>query len=284
MAVIPQIPGLTVKVKVAGQITTEYATSNEASDGDQGKPSGVPHTTCYIESASGVAFGVQVTLTSAFTFVAPYEALLVYFYIDGLWVRSTFVTTNSIDSERPLEDDARTRIANDAKTAESLGTIRITAHTAYGRTQSRAYVPPTLRDDADFELAEKSMKGKELSHGTSFPAGAVVARPTVAAFQHRHQLGEFVFKYRSRGALQRELIVPPSPAPTPVLDEIDGLSEAEVRRLARQMIRAKQENRCSEGRARIKRERGDADGVGHARELKMVRLDDGRVAVDLTDD
>ncbi|KND94078.1 hypothetical protein TOPH_00949 [Tolypocladium ophioglossoides CBS 100239] len=316
MAVIQAVPGLTVNVKVAGQIATEYATpEEEAPGGDQGGPSSVPHSTCYIESTSGLTFSVQATVTSEFKLDAPYDVIVLHCYIDGSWVQGRSIFKHDINPDLPciqelsrsipnsdgnekggfverkftfapvssVEDVAGARIAQDIKTASSLGKIRVMAIIAHGIEPAK-FVGPTLRGDANFELAEKSMKGKELSHGTSFPAGAVVVQPRALAFKHERKLCDFSFKYRSRSALQRELIIPPSPASTPVLDEIDGLSEQEVRHLARQMLRAKQESCRSENRASVKRERGDTDRAGPARQFKMVRLDDGKVAVDLSDD
>ncbi|POR37780.1 Uncharacterized protein TPAR_02027, partial [Tolypocladium paradoxum] len=314
MAVIPAVPGLTINVKVACQIATEYAPPEEETFGeDQGVTASIPRSTCYIESTSGLSFSVQTTVTPEFERIAPYDALAVRVYIDGQyihgewyyksdinWTRSFIreISSGSTPSDRKgfvvrrtftfapvscVEDVARTRIVQDAKTARSLGVIRVTASVGRGE-KAVLYAGNTFRGNQKLELAEKAMKGKELSHGTSFPAGAVGVQPRMVSFNHERDVAEFFFKYRSRGALQRELIIPQSPASTPVLDEIDGLSELEIRRLAREMLRAKQEDRRSERRATVKRENDDTDRTGPAREFKMVRMDDGKEAVDLTDD
>lgn len=67
-----------------------------------------------------------------------------------------------------LVDDAqKERVESDIKAAKGLGTIEIkfTRAIEYGPSYSRPYYDVKPRD---FELAEKSLKGKAVSHGTSY--------------------------------------------------------------------------------------------------------------------
>lgn len=73
-------------------------------------------------------------------------------------------------ADQNLVDDApKERIEKDLKTAKGLGTIEV----KFTRAIEHGPLPARTRDGSSvnltsFELAEKSLKGKAVSHGTSY--------------------------------------------------------------------------------------------------------------------
>lgn len=112
MAVSPQIPGLTVSVKVAGERAKEYdasrqPTTQQRSAGAAAKnnpgqtipPADV--TRCYIESISGLSYAVEVEVAAEFNLVAPYDHLIVQVSIDGKWADSRNIFIGGKKPSRP---------------------------------------------------------------------------------------------------------------------------------------------------------------------------------------
>ncbi|KAG8164104.1 hypothetical protein KVR01_006022 [Diaporthe batatas] len=95
-------------------------------------------------------------------------------------------------------------------------------------------------------------------------------------------LAIFYFKYRSRAILQQELVIPGEPSPVDV--DIDSLSLREIRRLAKEGNSASSEvaNKRDSSRGAVKREPGE-DQIA-PRPRKIVKMSNGREAVDLTED
>lgn len=82
MAVLQQVPGLSVNVKVAGQVATEYNDPHEHEvENDQ-----YPVSRCYIESKSAAQFGIETTIEYRYLFPLGLDTLLMYVYIDGAYV------------------------------------------------------------------------------------------------------------------------------------------------------------------------------------------------------
>ncbi|KAM0236604.1 hypothetical protein ACHAP5_009335 [Fusarium lateritium] len=86
-------------------------------------------------------------------------------------------------------------------------------------------------------------------------------------------------------ALQHEMIIPRTPSPGPssetglVADALSQLSESDIRRLAMERL---QENMVKDESPRVKREADRSPCT--PRQWKMINFDDGKMAVDLTDD
>ncbi|GKT49993.1 uncharacterized protein ColSpa_10174 [Colletotrichum spaethianum] len=112
---------------------------------------------------------------------------------------------------------------------------------------------------------------------------------TAEYLNNRNPIAAYTFKYRSRDALHKELVIPRSPSPGP----IDGMSEAEIRRLAVERLDDINNNRGSpavkqeDGRPIIKREYAEIVDLTEEpvkRKWKKVKIEGNRVAIDLTDD
>lgn len=93
----------------------------------------------------------------------------------------------------------------------------------------------------------------------------------------------FNFTYRSKEALRQELIIPrsPSPQPSPSIGtpNINDLSMAEIRQLAQDRL---SDIHSRKRRSDIKEEAKEMPRS--VRPLKFVRTEDGRKAIDLTED
>ncbi|KAJ4326049.1 hypothetical protein N0V84_003269 [Fusarium piperis] len=108
MAVLAGIPQVSVKVRVAGEIATEYeAPSDQVTVVNAGPE--LPTTHCYIEAKSGAKFGIEMTVDSCFPFPLDDNAVAMFVYIDGAWMKGVFIRS---DSFLPQET-AKTMEAND---------------------------------------------------------------------------------------------------------------------------------------------------------------------------
>ncbi|KDN63137.1 hypothetical protein CSUB01_12282 [Colletotrichum sublineola] len=210
-----------------------------------------------------------------------------------------------------VDDAANDRVKADTAKAKLLGVIEVFIYPMIITGPSRYTNSSHCHDaqDGNFEIAEKALKGRAVSHGTSFADGGIVSqKPTVTAeyLNNHNPIAAFSFKYRSRDALHKELVIPRSPSPEPIA----GLSEAEIRRLAVERLddinvsipdsftkqcnadliqnrhgspSVKRESR----RPIIKREYAeilDLTEEPAKREWKKIKIEGNRVAIDLTDD
>ncbi|KAM0556829.1 hypothetical protein ACHAPJ_005889 [Fusarium lateritium] len=86
-------------------------------------------------------------------------------------------------------------------------------------------------------------------------------------------------------ALQHEMIIPRTPSPEPSVtishaeDVLSHLSESDIRRLAMERLH---ENQIKNESPIVKREADQTPST--SRPWKIVKLDDGKQAIDLTDD
>lgn len=236
----------------------------------------------YIEAVESAAFEIQCDLHGRISFPTGY--LGVHLYLDNqpitwrsiqkstynryreqtfsfkevlypenqTWFKRDFrfsnlTTTDTVPKATDLKDIAR-----------HVGTIRVVV---YNMT-----APKTKPLGGTFQLAkkagipEKALKGQPIDMATDFGEAKPTTRRTRSTGQRfvGDHLLEFVFKYRSRKALQMLDIVPTIPEPV-ALDEIDPntLSLAEAREI---LSRIQKEGKGSntvkrEGQA-IKREQG----------------------------
>jgi hypothetical protein len=85
MAVLDEVPHITARVRVAGQLATEYSPLDDQEVvvvPDQQGPK-VPTTHCYIESKSDAHFVIEGKVTPGFEFPKGYDCIVVDLYIDG---------------------------------------------------------------------------------------------------------------------------------------------------------------------------------------------------------
>ncbi|KAH7225420.1 hypothetical protein BKA60DRAFT_208806 [Fusarium oxysporum] len=256
MAVLDEVPLVTARVRVAGELATEYdPLDNQESVINLDKEgTKIPTRNCYIESKSGAEFAC-------------------------LLGRYHSISTNSASADHISTD----RLNNDIKQAETLGTIRLLLTT--GRFEGPCFKKPlSWHGGRDVELAEKALKGRAISHATLLAETDKKPYLNRSTIGHRRLLGEIFFRYRSY-PLQHEMIIPRTPSPklsaTAGLDEdsLSHLSESDIRRLALERLH---DTQAKDEVSQVKREA--AENPRTPRQWKFVRLEDGKEAVDLTDD
>lgn len=67
-----------------------------------------------------------------------------------------------------MDDNTKCRLEKDKKVATDLGCIDVKVYRVIdlGRGRDCEYHGPAAQTPSSFELAEKSLKGKDISHGT----------------------------------------------------------------------------------------------------------------------
>ncbi|KAG6029805.1 hypothetical protein E4U41_000274 [Claviceps citrina] len=332
MAVLTQIPEINVSVHVNGRPAKEYPPPDQHGDHTPSNPALFTHE-CYIESQSAQQYTVEVLVAPEYKFGAT-EGLLCDLSVDGRRVRATILQPTNCYQRRPLrhsfigplrlsttsrraieekmtfspvttvEEASKTTLERDAKVVADLGVIILAVSTCqivgYGSTRVREQAAA----GEALTIAEKSLKGKELSHGTRFTEGdAVPAIRRTCNVRGQKPIAKYMFRYRSRSALQREMILPrtsptpqssePSEPPQPpepsISDQILGMTDDEIRSLAQKYLRVKREEQIKSEKdetPRLKRtiDLTDGGGVevsGHGK-VKVVKLENGCELVDLT--
>ncbi|KAK2047428.1 hypothetical protein LZ31DRAFT_517374 [Colletotrichum somersetense] len=326
MAIIRDFPGVKVTVQVDGRDATEYD-DPDGVENDANRNNARWRTSTYVESKDDAFFCIRYQVDNSHRWEGPNHAFALALYVDGkradavvcearkfLNFNPFYVWESTIEGSRQkstssgyerlnkfkfskvttLDDAANDRVKVDTAKSKLLGVIEVFIYpliiTGPSRYTNSGYCYNTQNDN--FEIAEKALKGRAISHGTSFADGGVVSqRPSVTAeyLNNHNPIAAFTFKYRSRDALQKELIIPRSPSPEPIA----GLSEAEIRRLAMERLddinnrrsspTVKRESHCPI----IKREYTeilDLTEEPAKREWKKIKIEGNRVAIDLTDD
>ncbi|KAI1111409.1 hypothetical protein F5Y14DRAFT_425460 [Nemania sp. NC0429] len=316
MAINEDVPGIEVTVRCNKQPLVELDDPNAHDDDIAPHPS----TTKYIECVDDTEFEVAIRVGSDYLWDYRDHVLVARVRVDGKTVRGTVIRRADTDHGRqvfrikgrhvgsasgswylrrfkfaPVKtiDDARKeRVQSDLEVAKDLGTIEVIFRRAIecGRGDHRRHgdtAPET------FELAEKSLKGKAVSHGTSYGsrerASRQLAIHTLDIPEDHGSILSVKFMYRSKDALKRELIIPRSPSRSPT---IAALTPAERDRLARERLDELREQKLKreDGKGLIKREFGETLDLTKdpppARPTKKHRFRDGREVdvVDLTDD
>ncbi|EFY87872.1 hypothetical protein MAC_06120 [Metarhizium acridum CQMa 102] len=269
MAVITNVPGISITVHVNGEVAQEYPPHDPTGE----CPSSPPSHICYIESKSNQSFLVRLTLSQERQ-ISEANAILFTVFIDGmlaggriLYSRPTCQLSSPINvdikdqiiqshvaghcirrsfSFSPVslvEETTQATVERDSRRAKSLGCIVVNLATCR-RGATRPLQPMVPSRNSDFVLAEKAMKGKELSHGTSYTEEILAPTPSCADAHNITPLAKYIFRYRSRAALQRELIIPQTPPPpdeTFITSELGSMSDENVRFLAKEFLRVKRE-------------------------------------------
>ncbi|KAI8688736.1 hypothetical protein NCS55_00128000 [Fusarium keratoplasticum] len=318
MAVLPGVSHVSVNVSVAGEIATEYEVpSDQTSIFGTGPELPGPVTHCYIEAKTGAEFRIELTVDSAFHFPRFNNSVSLFVYIDGVYLSGIVVQDDTL-----LGQSSRTAVVADAycrpeeeggqpcfkkfvfssitttetgsgedmtremERAKGLGVIKAVVVAAKtGQRVPRIQVPGIQSQER--ELPEKALKGRELSHRGSLAVSTASPVSECTILHNQNILGTIFFHYRSHEALQREMIIPRSPSTetqplaisSPADTNLSNLSEDEIRRLAGERLRDLQVKNES---GRVKREAESVPPV--VRPLKVVKLDDGTEAIDLTED
>ncbi|ETS79320.1 hypothetical protein PFICI_09173 [Pestalotiopsis fici W106-1] len=308
------VPGMEVTVQINGVDVKEYD-APEAGDEDKDYPT----ITKYIESIDDAFFAVNLNINNHYDWRhgKAKHCLSCECYVDGCWIGARVVKeardilirghqsiNNAGEGElsklqfasiQTIDDAKKERVEKDMKATKNLGLIDVKLYrgTEHGAIAHQAERSPK-RDR--FEFAEKSLKGKAISHGTTLRSKEQITKPYWVDFRHlpednKQPIARFRFLYRSRDALKREMIIPRSPTPSP--PTFNALSDAELRRLARERFNQLQDSAVKNESSRpIKRELGEVyDLTGSTapkkqRKGKMTRLESGRrvEVIDLSDD
>ncbi|XXG96764.1 hypothetical protein Hte_003055 [Hypoxylon texense] len=311
MAVLEDVPGFKVVVVVAGEKATEYDDPNDA---DRERPAW-PTSSKYIECIDDAEFSVKAYITGDYAWGYRNHELRMDVTADGHQVSSKLRTRYDdprvhfkgretycnrtqqwvrqkckFSAISTVDDAKEERVKSDIKIAKDLGLIEVkiwrcirVGPSAY---QSSSPQPHVERNNK-LELAEKSLKGRATSHGTSFSSAQETIKPlryctANTLDEDGGPIAEFRFNYRSRDALKREMVIPRSPSPDS--EPLARMSRAELERLARERLNQLQGGNVKEERKSvIKRELNEIIDLAdeNARPSKIARK--GQV-IDLTED
>lgn len=301
-----------VAVQINGVDVKEY----DAPDADDDNQD-IPTFTKYIECIDDALFTIRHRVQNGYKFTTEHKTHALEFktLVDGRKIKSTVVSEprenivhgrNIIDDDgnnaiqqlqfasiKTVDDAKKERVKSDLKHAQDLGLIEVRVKRGISHGNSYHGPPAPHKADEKLEFAEKSLKGKAISH-------AATSRSTMPSTMPRYvdwkpldddrDLVKFRFLYRSRDALKREMVIPRSP--TPPSSTFTALSDAELRRLARERFEQLQDTPVKNERRRpIKREFGEVQDLTgdevpkKQRKGKMTRVDGKKVMlIELSDD
>lgn len=319
MAIHEDVPGVEVTVRCHERPLRELEDPN-AQDDDA---PACPTMSKYVECVDDTEFDVSIIVGPDYAWGYRNHVLVASLYIDGEYVRGVVTRSKDVSygihgkpltirgaearnamtglwtlskfkfaAVKTIDDAPKERVEKDLKTAKDLGTIEV----KFTRAIEHGPGYHNYSDDVQsrsFELAEKSLKGKAVSHGTSYGNTETVRTPRYVDARNIPEdngpILVFRFMYRSKDALRRELIIPRSPSHSPAFE---NLTPAERDRLARERLnelRGKKIKR-EDGRVVIKREFGEILDLTQdppaPRPTKKSRLQTGVEVdvIDLTDD
>ncbi|RYP24432.1 hypothetical protein DL767_008602 [Monosporascus sp. MG133] len=323
MAVLNDIPGIEVAVQINGQDVVEYddpdASEHVRSCATSSK---------YIESIDDAEFTIRYKASLDYNWEGCRDHVLrfrafadglklsgkVIFKTDALCGRCIHVEGFSkYDPETKnkytynckfspistVDDSGRERVIEDSRVAKKLGLIEVEV---YRSTYSGTREPEASSVTAphSYVLAEKSLKGKAISHGVSYTLGRITqakSRPRVMFRDFEEDGGPiavFRFQYRSKESLKQELIIPRSPSvPQSYVLRMTIFGEAELLQQAEDLAQWRRQiesDRVEKKSRPVKREISDVHDPYQDQEptrpTKMSRLTSGREAqvIDLTDD
>ncbi|WYZ43695.1 hypothetical protein EsH8_VII_000131 [Colletotrichum jinshuiense] len=249
MAVIDGLPGVEFTVRING--SEEACTEYDDPDPPRSKVSSGSATHSVfkvIESQDDATFAIHLVVQNRKRWIKKTKGLAVIVYIDGHLVASKAYRHMHCDGKTlqchfdgietesanpgmttiknfcfsPIKtvEDRPDRFVEDKKTAEHLGIIEITLSRVkvHGASQPRKWA-----HRSQTELAEKALKGKNLSHGTTFSGEREIKKSECVSATNldgNKRIARFFFRYKSKAALQIDGLIPrePSPLPTPPPD------------------------------------------------------------------
>ncbi|KAF5598167.1 hypothetical protein FPCIR_3283 [Fusarium pseudocircinatum] len=249
MAVLDEVPHVTARVRVAGELATEYDPLDDQEPvinlDKKGKK--IPTRNCYIESKSGAEFAIELTVSDKYQPLNSHDTLITQVYIDGQWRRGRAIHV-------PLScNRERTTVISSGKASPE-------------------------------QKGEKPMIGKFVFAPINKISDLMSADKLNEDLERAETLGTIRLCLLTE-SLQYEMIIPRTPSPEPLATtSIDAnalslLSESDIRRLALERLR---DTQIKNEFFHVKREAEEASQS--ARRWKFVKLDNGKEAVDLTDD
>ncbi|KAB5585800.1 hypothetical protein GE09DRAFT_38713 [Coniochaeta sp. 2T2.1] len=155
----------------------------------------------------------------------------------GTFSRFKFSAVNALD------DANAQKVKDDLKRAKHIGLIRVRVFRAISlhRTTDKGAII-ALGEKRDLSIAEKAMKGRAVSHGTTLSAATKANVGEVLDVYWIDPISTpfaiFDFHYRSKDALRSEMIIPrtASPSVPPSLDGVEAI-EQRVKRKSIALLR-----------------------------------------------
>ncbi|RYP52552.1 hypothetical protein DL769_010650 [Monosporascus sp. CRB-8-3] len=248
MAVLDEVRGIFVSIQAAGKKLEELDAQRYP-----GQDKSCPTFTTYVEAVDNAEFASRLAVDDTYAWGLPRHGLAFFVRVDGKRIRGRILEGPQIPScgtwvktirgqcdpdggsGRWLEKRFKFREVNvveeeetDASTPDELGMIQVkVCRVKVGQPLGE---PPLYGagDPDSFELSEKSLKSKAISHVTSYSEGRSFRLPSTRHLE-RHPgdtgpIAIFQFRYRSREALKQALVVPRMPDPP---SKVGGLSGAE---------------------------------------------------------
>ncbi|EFQ30103.1 hypothetical protein CGRA01v4_00984 [Colletotrichum graminicola] len=270
MAVIDGLPGVKVSIRLNGSAEdcTEYD-DPKASQTTASRGAATHSISKAIESQDDAKFSVHYEFKDARRWIKDNRVLVVAIYIDGRLCESQVYDKSKLKgqvlrkhvegvtdvSAKPGQsifknfmftkikqvDESGSRITEDLEVVNHLGKIEVIIYRAVKHGRKRKSKPSNVMSKT--ELAEKAMKGKNLSHGTGFSEGRNVPNPRSVTCTYPDgelRLARFIFRYKSKMALQIEGIIPRDPSPEyssePQPRNAADLPMEEIQRLAQERL------------------------------------------------
>ncbi|OTA57242.1 hypothetical protein K449DRAFT_140071 [Hypoxylon sp. EC38] len=315
MAIIPEFPGAEVTVQIRGNVATEHDDSNtKERQQKQNKNVGTKICCKYIQCKDDAPFSIHLKVTNQYTWGHRNHSLNIAVYLDGKWVRGEFCrewNTHLGDWERDvdhritmneggqfveqgfkftgitkIEEADMAQFKQDLRKLERMGTIEVRFYRVIELKDDDDGFQPQKTSPADFELAEKALKGKAISHGAGF--SAPMRAPKAPRYVDSQNLPEdngpiaiFRFLYRSQESLIQEGIIsrPPSKgdkkSATPAA--LSGLTQEEIETLAMERLQQKRLSWFSEAESRLtgslerKRKKEEDENIKDIKDVKDVK-------------
>ncbi|KAK3072402.1 hypothetical protein LTR53_006895 [Teratosphaeriaceae sp. CCFEE 6253] len=299
MAIFLDVSGMEITIDVAGKDLLEY-------DDDENDPADTATVSKYVEAVSGAEFGIAFRFKPG-EYPFGDDRIEYNYYVDGTCAKkqthrlknirsghrmvkhgavreshNTWVSQAMLFSELTVGDDPP-----DARLIDKLGdlgTIQVKCYRVH--SVPVAPVPPKPERKAavdlrpaqlipDGRISEKNLKGMALTHQATMGPAVPIQVPSGPIRPATHRLvrrdggtvANFVFKYRSRSALQTLHVIPRTPTPVPLEERpVDELSMEEMRELLRRQRASEALNTKQE----VKRERHTAFDVDEEDAIEVV--------------
>lgn len=100
MAVLPQVPGLSVHMQVAGQNLVEYPDPEPDTGASDTDVPDTPASYCYVESKAGERFTIQISVTPEFSLRTGCNYLEAGIRMDGspIWAQGNMMRMSAVRS------------------------------------------------------------------------------------------------------------------------------------------------------------------------------------------
>ncbi|TIA38770.1 hypothetical protein D6C79_07788 [Aureobasidium pullulans] len=315
MAIIPDVPYVSVDIVVDGRALPEYL------DEDDHESLSSNSTIKYVECVSGSKFAIRTNITG----MEPWDLdggdiVLEDYFLDGKWVDGA-VKSFPLNRHHAISvrHAARHREGGTWKERDFMFADLVTTEDAISKT-----LKPDLKDLGTItvklyyaellekrqktqhnhqrvkfgheNLHEKHLKGQAMSYQAKLGEAVPIQGPaTVSARRLGEAFAVFTFRYRSRRDLQTMYLIPRSASPVPLEDRPEeSLNREELLELLRRQKQQARQDEQAAIKKELKRERTEDDDsdddlvmISSRRPVKSFKsstnVDTGIETIDLTD-